>query len=157
MSTDTERNKATVRRFYEEVWARGNLDVADEVFADDYVRHDFRPGNPVPGPEGQKRIAADFRAAFPDLEFVVDFLIAEGDMVAGRWTARGTHSGPWAGVPPSGRHMEFSAINVFRFADGRVVEIWNHRDDLGLMQQIGAPVYAGAAPEAPEAPEPPSS
>jgi steroid delta-isomerase-like uncharacterized protein len=146
MSTEAERNKATVRRFYEEVWARGNLDVADEVFAGDYVRHDFRPGDPVPGPEGQKRIAADFRAAFPDLEFGIDFLLAEGDMVAGRWTARGTHSGAWAGVPATGRRMEFSAINVFRFQDGRVVEIWNHRDDLGLMQQIGGPVYAGAAP-----------
>jgi steroid delta-isomerase-like uncharacterized protein len=140
-----EENKALVRRFYEEVWARGNLDVADEVFAEEYARHDFRGGEPEPGPEGQKRIAADFRAAFPDLDWHVDFLIGEGDLVAGRWTATGTHTGPWAGVEPTGNPMRFSGINVFRFEDGKVAEIWNHRDDLGLMQQLGALVYAGAA------------
>jgi steroid delta-isomerase-like uncharacterized protein len=140
-----EGNKALVRRFYEEVWARGNLDVADEVFADDYVRHDLRAGDAAPGPEGQKQIAAAFREAFPDLAWDVDFVLAEGDFVAGRWTASGTHLGSWAGVEPTGRRMRFSGINVFRFASGKVVEIWNHRDDLGLMEQLGAPVYAGAA------------
>jgi steroid delta-isomerase-like uncharacterized protein len=139
-----EDNKARVRRFYDEVWARGNLDAADELFADDYERHDFRGGEPSPGPEGQKQIAAAFRTAFPDLTWDVDFVIAEGDLVAGRWTAAGTHLGPWAGVVPTGKSMRFSGINVFRFADGRVVELWNHRDDLGLMEQLGAPVHAGA-------------
>jgi steroid delta-isomerase-like uncharacterized protein len=143
MSEDA--NKALVRRFYEEVWGRGNLDVADEVFAGEYERHDFRGGEPEPGPEGQKRIAAAFRAAFPDLSWQIDFILAEGELVAGRWTATGTHLGTWAGIGPTGRAMRFSGINVFRFSDGRVVEIWNHRDDLGLMQQLGAPVYAGAA------------
>ena len=140
-----EANKALVRRFYEEVWGSGNYDVADEVFAPDYVRHDFRPGDPSPGPEGQKKIARDFRTAFPDLTFELELLFGEGDFVAGRWTATGTHTGRWAGVEPTGRTMRFSAANIFRFADGKVVEIWNHRDDLGLMQQLEAPVYAGAA------------
>jgi len=141
MSEDA--NKALVRRFYDEVWAHGNFDVADEVFADDYERHDFRAGNP-PGPEGQKQIAAAFREAFPDLTWEVDFILADGDFVVGRWTATGTHLASWAGVEPTGRSMQFSAINVFRFSDGKVVELWNHRDDLGLMQQLGAPVHAGA-------------
>ena len=143
MSEDA--NKALVRRFYEEAWAKGELSVADELFADDYVRHDLRAGDPTPGPEGQKEIAAAFRAAFPDLTWEIDFLLADGDFVVGRWTTTGTHLGPWAGVEPTGRPMRFSAINVFRFEDGKVVELWNHRDDLGLMQQLGAPVYAGAA------------
>jgi steroid delta-isomerase-like uncharacterized protein len=143
----TEANKALIRRFYEEVWHRGNLDVADEVFAPGYVRHDFRGSEPEPGPEGQKRIAADFRAAFPDLSFEIDFLLAEDDLVAGRWTATGTHLGSWADIAATGRTMRFSAVNVFRFADGKVVEIWNHRDDLGLMEQLGAAVYGGAAPK----------
>ena len=103
MSTDA--NKALVRRFYEEVWARGNLDVADEVFADEYLRHDFRGGEPEAGPAGQKQIAGAFRAAFPDLSWHIDFLIAEGDLVAGRWTASGTHQGSWAGTEPTGRTM----------------------------------------------------
>jgi steroid delta-isomerase-like uncharacterized protein len=139
-----EANKALVRRFYEEVWGSGNYDVADEVFAPDYVRHDLRAGDPLPGPEGQKQIARDFRTAFPDLVFDVELVFGEGDLVVGRWTASGTHTGPWAGVEPTGRTMRFSAANIFRFADGKVVEIWNHRDDLGLMHQLEAPVYAGA-------------
>jgi len=77
----TEQNKALIRRFYEEVWGKGNVDVADEVFAPDYVRHDLRLGNPLPGPAGQKQIATDFRAAFPDLHFTLELLVAEADMV----------------------------------------------------------------------------
>src|SRR5262249_58445694 len=71
-----EDNKALVRRFYDEVWARGNLDVADELFADEYERHDFRAGDPTPGAEGQKQIAAAFLAAFPDLTWDADFVMA---------------------------------------------------------------------------------
>jgi len=142
-----EANKELVRRFYEEVWNLGNLDVADEVFAPEYLRHDSRPSEPKPGPAGQKRIAADFRTAFPDLSFEVDLVLAEGELVAGRWTASGTHLGSWAGVEATGRRMRFSGLNVFRFSEGKVVEIWNHRDDLGLIEQLGAPVYAGAAPQ----------
>ncbi|HET7367005.1 MAG TPA: ester cyclase [Gaiella sp.] len=144
----SEDNKQLVRRFYEEVWSKGNLDVADEVFASDYVRHDLRPSNPAPGPEGQKQIASAFRAAFPDLRFDVEFVFAEGDYVAGRWTATGTHTGVWGDVEPTGRLVTFSAVNVFRFDEGRVAEIWNHRDDLGLQEQLGVSVHAGAPPRA---------
>jgi steroid delta-isomerase-like uncharacterized protein len=143
----TEENKALVRRFYEEVWDRGNSDFAFEVFAEDYVRHDLRPTEALPGPEGQKRIADDFRSAFPDLRVMVDLVIGEGDFVVGRWTATGTHSGSWGALEPTGRRATFSAVNIFRFDHGKVVEIWNHRDDLGLRDQLGAAIYAGARPE----------
>jgi steroid delta-isomerase-like uncharacterized protein len=143
----TEESKALVRRFYEEVWDRGNSNFAFEVFADDYARHDFRRTDTLPGPAGQKKIADDFRAAFPDLRVTVDLIIGEGDFVVGRWTATGTHSGPWGGIEPSGRRITFSAANIFRFEDGKVAEIWNHRDDLGLREQLGVAVYAGAQPE----------
>jgi len=142
----TAENKALARRFYEEVWVRGNTDVAFEVFADDYVRHDFRATDPVPGPAGQKKIADDFRAAFPDLAVTIDLIVGEDDFVVGRWTATGTHLGSWGGLEPTGRQITFSAANIFRFENGKVVEIWNHRDDLGLQEQLGAAVHAGAAP-----------
>ena len=138
-------NKALVRRFYEEVWVKGNLDAADDVFAENYVRHDFRTTDALPGPEGQKRIAADFRAAFPDLRFEIQLLIADDEYVVGRWTASGTNLGPWGSLEPTGRSITFSAANIFRFEGGEVVELWNHRDDLGLMEQLGAPIHAGAA------------
>ena len=127
--------KALIRRFYDEAWDGTNYDVCDEVFAEEYIRHDARGGKPAPGPEGKKHIAAAFRRAFPDLRFVV-----------GYWTATGTHLGAWAGVEPTGRSARFSGVNIFRFEDGKVAEIWNMRDDLGLSQQIGAQAYPGATP-----------
>lgn len=143
-----EDNKALVRRFYDEVWDRGNVEFAHEVFADDYVRHDLRATQAMPGAAGMAKIADDFRRAFPDARWHVDLLLGEDDLVAARWTATGTHSGPWGDVQPTGKSVSFSGINVFRFgSSGKVAELWNHRDDLGLMEQVGAPIYAGAAPK----------
>jgi steroid delta-isomerase-like uncharacterized protein len=145
-----EANKALVRRFYEEVWVRGNLDAADEVFADDYVRHDLRATQALPGAAGMAKIAADFRRAFPDARWRLDIVLGEDDLVAARWTATGTHTGAWGDTAPTGKAATFSGVNIYRFGpDGKVAEIWNHRDDLGLMEQLGAPVYAGAAPATP--------
>ncbi len=117
------------------------------MFADDYGRHDFRASDPVAGPAGQKQIADDFRTAFPDLRVTVDLIVGEEDFVVGRWTATGTHTGRWGDLEPTGRHVTFSAANIWRFEDGKAVEIWNHRDDLGLMEQLGVEVHAGARPE----------
>jgi len=139
-----EENKALIRRFCEEVWNLGHLNVVAEIFSENYVRHDLRPGNPMPGPEGQKRIAADFRAAFPDLQMTLDLIIAEDDMVMTRWTTQGTHTGQWGNIQPTGKRAVFSGVNIFRIQNGKVVELWNHRDDLGLIQQLGVPIYAGS-------------
>jgi predicted ester cyclase len=148
---DVEANKALVRRFYEEVWARGNVAFTQEVFADDYVRHDLRPTKAPPGAAGQAFIAEQFRRAFPDLQWRIDLVLGDGDFVAARWTASGTHSGGWGDIAPTGRRATFSGVNIFRFGDeGKVVEIWNHRDDFGLREQLGAPVFAGAQPQAEE-------
>jgi steroid delta-isomerase-like uncharacterized protein len=143
---DTEANKKLVLQFYAEVWARGNVAFAAEVFADDYIRHDLRPTAAAPGAAGQAQIAEQFRGAFPDLHWDIDLVLAENDLVAARWTASGTHAGSWGAVAPTGKQASFSGVNIFRFGeDGRVAEIWNHRDDLGLMEQLGVLVFAGAA------------
>ena len=139
-----EQNKELIRRFTEEVWNKGNLDVVYEIFAEDYVRHDLRPGNPPPGPAGQKRIAMDLRAAFPDLHSTVELVLAEGDFVVTRWTAEGTNTGQWGTIPATGKRARFSGVNIFRIVNGKVIELWNYRDDLGLMQQLGAPIHAGS-------------
>ena len=145
---DADANKQLVVRFYEEVWASGNVGFATEVFADDYARHDLRPTQAAPGAAGQARIAEQFRSAFPDLRWRVDLVLADGDLVAARWTASGTHTGRWGGLAPTGKRAEFSGVNIFRFGDhGKVTEIWNHRDDLGLIEQLGAAVFAGAPGE----------
>lgn len=142
---DPEANKRLVECFYDEVWARGNVGFAAQVFADAYIRHDLRATQAEPGPFGQAQIAQAFRRAFPDLRWRIDLLMGEGDLVAARWTASGTHMGPWASIAPTGRRAEFSGVNIFRFGSaGKVVEIWNHRDDLGLSEQLGVSVFAGA-------------
>jgi predicted ester cyclase len=85
-----------------------------------------------------------FRAAFPDLHFTLELLVAEADMVVGRWTATGTNTGLWGNIPPTGKIAKFSAVNIFRIANGKAVEIWNHQDDLGLLRQLDALIYAGS-------------
>ena len=140
-----EANKDLIRRFYEEAWAKGNVEVSHEVFHDDYVRHDLRQTPAERGPAGQAKIADDFRRAFPDVDWHVDLIIGEGDFVVGRWTATGTQTGTLGAVEPTDRRVTFSGVNIFRFDGDKVAEIWNHRDDLGLMSQLGAVVLAGAA------------
>ncbi len=131
-------NETRVRRFYEEVWNSGNFNVADEVFAEEYLRHDPRPMSPTAGPGWQKEGAKRFRDAFPDNRLELSFIISDEEMVAARWVITGTHEGKWAGVEPTRKKVKFSGINIFRFEKGKVVEVWNHRDDLSLMEQIGA-------------------
>ncbi len=139
-----EANIELIRHFSDEVWNTGNAAFAFQVFAENYVRHDLRPGNPNAGAAGRKQVADDFRAAFPDLKHETELLIGENDFVVARWTMRGTNTGPWGSVPPTNRAVVFSGVNIFRLENGRVVEIWNHRDDLGMREQLDAPVYAGS-------------
>jgi predicted ester cyclase len=114
-----EENKALVRRFYEQVWDRGNVEFAGEVFADDYLRHDLRPTAAAPGPQGQRQITAAFRAAFPDLRWHVDLLLAEGDLVAGRWTASGTNTVRGLESPPPASTQRSRASTSSAFGTAR--------------------------------------
>lgn len=132
----SEENKALIRRFVEEAFNEGNLDVADEVYAGSYTYHG--PGEPEERtPEGARRFVAVYRAAFPDLHTDVEDVISEGDTVAYRWTARGTHGGELMGVAPTGNAVTITGITVCRVSGGRVVEEWNNFDRLGMMQQLG--------------------
>ena len=117
-----EENKAIARRRSEELWGRGNLAVADEIVAPDYVRHD--PGAPFParGPEDVKRLVTMLRATLPDLEIVVEDVIAEEDKVVSRYTSVATDTEGFMGRPPTGKVIRTPAIQIFRFAGGRIVE-----------------------------------
>jgi len=133
----TEQNKATARRWSEDLWGRGNLAVADEIIAPDYVRHD--PGDPFParGPEDVKRIVTMLRTTLPDFKIEVEAIIAEGDMVVSRYTATATDTKGYMGMPSTGKTIRTSAIQIFRFANGKIVESWAARDDLGTLRQLG--------------------
>jgi len=132
----TEAFKAKLRRLDDEVFNKGNMSMIDEVVSTDFVNHDPFPGEPA-GREGFKQSATAMRAAFPDLHFTNEQMIAEGDMVAHRYTMHGTHTGSFLGLPPTGRAITMRGIDLLRFVDGKVVDRWARTDDLGLMQQLG--------------------
>ena len=132
-----EENKALARRAVEELFNRGNLEAADELFAPHYILHDPASPEEVRGPEGFKRFVGIFRTAFPDLHVTIEEQIAEGDMMVTRYTVRGTHTGELMGLPPSGKRVTVVGVGVSRASGGKFVETWDHYDALGLMRQIG--------------------
>jgi steroid delta-isomerase-like uncharacterized protein len=136
MST-IDQNKATARRWSEDLWGRGNLAVADEIVAADYLRHD--PGDPFParGPADVKRIVTMLRTMLPDLQIHVEAVVAEGDLVVSRYSTTATDTVGYMGKPATGKVIHATAMQMFRFADGRIVESWAVRDDLGVLRQLG--------------------
>ena len=131
-----EENKTTVCRFYDEVFNKGNLDVVDDVFSPDYVIGDLPPDK-SPGREGIKQTALTYRNAYPDLHFTILDTVAEEDKVAVRFLATGTHKGLFYGIEPTNKQVEIKCISMYRFEDGKIVEGWARRDDLGMFQQLG--------------------
>jgi steroid delta-isomerase-like uncharacterized protein len=135
----SEQNKAVVRRFVDEVWNRGNLDVIDEIVAADYVDHS--PGTPPGMTQGRaavRQFAVMFREAFPDVRGEIEELLAEGTYAVVRWTARATHQGEFLGVPASSRQVTVTGTSIYRLVGAQIAEEWTHADMLGLLQQIGA-------------------
>ncbi len=141
------QNRTIAQRFNEDVWGRGDEAVLEELLASDFVDHGALPGQ-SPDREGHKRILAAFRSAFPDLNVTTEDIVAEGEKVVSRWSARGTHQGELMGVPPSGNEVTFTGIDVLRIAEGKVVERWAEGNDLEVMQQIGAIPAPGQSEEA---------
>jgi len=132
----TEANKASNRRFYEEVINQKQLAVVDEVAGDNYLSHDFPPGLP-PGREGLKVFISVFHAAFPDGHLTIDQMIAEGDTVATRLTFHGTHTGEFQGIAPTGKKVTIPAMDMARFESGKLVEHWGGPNQMSLLQQLG--------------------
>ena len=133
-----EENKALVRRWFEDLFNEGNLDVADEIIAPDQLDHDpTLPDLPI-GPEGQKQLVNLYRSAFPDARITIEEQVAEGDTVVTRWSGRGTHQGELMGVAPTGKQVTITGIVINHISEGKIVESWTNYDALGMLQQIGA-------------------
>lgn len=129
-------NKALVERWFDEVWNKGRVDAIDEMMAPDALVHGLGPD--MVGPAAFKSFHAAFRTAFPDVRVQVDEMIAEGDRVAYRLTACGTHQGEGLGFPATNCRCSFVAMGSARIAGGRIVEGWNLIDELGMRTQLGA-------------------
>ena len=134
----SETNKTVSRRFFEEIFSKGNLAVADEIIAKDHVNSGpgSLPGLPT-GPEGTKQLVTIYRNAFPDIRFTIDEQIAEGDKVMTRWSAHGTHGGELAGIPATGKTSTVTGIVVDRLVNGMIAESWAIFDQFGMMQKLG--------------------
>jgi predicted ester cyclase len=133
----TEKNKAVVRRFVEEFKNRANHDIVYELFTPDFIHHLKLPGIPQ-NREGTRMLGKGVVAAFPDVHATIEELIAEGDRVVERTSARATSKGVFNGIPPTGKPVAWTEIHIYRFKDGKIAEHWGEIDFLGLMGQLGA-------------------
>jgi steroid delta-isomerase-like uncharacterized protein len=139
----TTSGEQTVRRIYDECLNGGRQDVLPELVADDYVGPQGDRG-----PVGFGQTIAALRAGFPDIRFTVEDMVASGDRVAVRWSWRGTHTGPFRGLTPSGKAVTDTGMAFYRLKDGKVVRAWVETDRLGVLQQVGAIPSDVGAPRA---------
>jgi steroid delta-isomerase-like uncharacterized protein len=132
----SEQNKALVRRLFVDDISAGDATVAAEIIHPDFVDHTNPPGMQH-GLEGHNAIVALFKASFPDMQWQIKEMVAEGDRVVARTTMEATYAGDFIGIPPTGKHVSVDGIHILRIADGRIAEHWGNNDDLGLMRQLG--------------------
>ena len=141
-----EENKALLRSVRDEVYGQGRLDSIEEFVLDDVIAHE--PDQDVRGIGEFKRYLAIYLAAFPDTSVTVEDVIAEGDKVVSRYTARGTHTGATEEYgPPTGKQIVIEGITLYHFKAGMLAELWDFYDSLVVMQQLG--LVPGAASPSP--------
>jgi steroid delta-isomerase-like uncharacterized protein len=131
----SEQNKMLARRWFEDLFSRGDLDAANEIISADFVDHLTHEDER--GLEELKHYVTIYRAAFPDIQDTVEDVVAEGDKVVVRWMSRGTHEGEFMGVAPTGRHVTFTGMRLFRIAENKIAESWVNIDERGLQEQLG--------------------
>ena len=131
-----EVNKQVVRRVYEEVINQENHAVIDTIYAPDLVLHDPFMGE-AHGVEAFKQLLGMFDAAFPHHRVSIEDITAEGDMVYVLHTHTAKHTGPFMGMPPTGKDIVVNGVEVFRMSNGKIAEFWRKDDDAGMLMQLG--------------------
>jgi steroid delta-isomerase-like uncharacterized protein len=131
----SQQTKTLARRWFDDLFSRGDLDAANEILSADFIDH--LPREEERGLEELKHYVTIYRSAFPDIQDTVEEVVAEGDKVVVRWTSRGTHQGEFMGVAPTGRQVTFTGMRLFRIAENKMVESWVNIDERGLQEQLG--------------------
>lgn len=131
----TEENKEIVRRFFALGPSQGDMNAAKELLAPDFTLHVPLPA--APGVQGISDVVTACRAAFEHLNVTMEDMVAEGDRVAARFTARGVHMGAFMGLPPTGKSIIMTGVEIFRIENGKIAELWGEANLLGLMGQLG--------------------
>ena len=134
----TKANKAVAQQLFEDVSNQGNLEAIDDIVAEHVLGHDATSSKPKRGSESYRQVAILFQTAFPDAEYRLHDLIAEGDKVVTRWAVQCTHRGTFMGVPPTQKQLRMNGIIIYRLEDQKIVEYWGNCDIHGLMQQLEA-------------------
>lgn len=142
----SNQNKALIHRLIDEVWNQRKLDLLDQLVAPDAFIHSPIVPDLRRGPEGAKEYVRLFCAAFPDLHVTTDDMVAEGDKVALRWSARGTHQGRLLGIEPTGKQMTITGQVLYQIAAGQIKDDWINADALGMLQQLGVIPSFGQEP-----------
>ena len=128
--------KAKIRRVIKGAWNNGNIDVLDELYDPDFVRH-RPPFGEYTGLETHKKRVKLILDAYPDHKTIIHDIFIDGDMAAVRYTWEGTHSGSGLSLPPTGKRVQVEGCDVYRFVDGKIVDEWVHEGFLSLFQQLG--------------------
>jgi steroid delta-isomerase-like uncharacterized protein len=131
-----DANMQVVRRFFDVGPSKGDLQAADALLVPEFSLHTPLPTR-GPGIEAMNNVITTCRAAFHDLHLTIDDMMADGDRVACRFTARGVHNGEFMGLPPTGKRIEMTGIEIFRLRDGRIAELWGEANLMGLMRELG--------------------
>ena len=145
-AVDENENKALVRRFFEVGPSRGDLRAARELLANDFALHVPLPCSP--GVQGIIEVISACRAAFEHLDVTVEDMVAEGDRVAARFTARGIHRGDFMGLTATERSITMTGIEIFRIENGSIAELWGEANLVGLMGQLGILPSSGGQEQA---------
>lgn len=133
VGSSPQARKQRIALLFEEIITNGKLELADEIFANDF----YWPQFDLRGPDGVRSWVVAFRTAFPDISDMVQEQVAEGDVVVTRVECIGTQLGPFRGLPPSGKRATFTAVGIDRFRGDKVVERSAHFDIVDLMRQLG--------------------
>lgn len=132
------QNIERLHRLFDGVWNGEDPAVVADLVSEEYVIHDRELAQQLRGPELYRTLASMTRNGFSDMTITIEDSVAAGDRVALRWTMTGTHDGSVFGLEPTGKRIEYSAIEIDRFEDGLLAESWVQADMLGLMEQLGA-------------------
>jgi predicted ester cyclase len=140
-----EQNRATLLEFFDQAWIKGDLSAYERFVAPDQVLHLAGYPEPFRGRDAALEWARTYHSAFPEIHFTIEATMAEGDLVALRWSSTQAQRGPYLGIAPLGTEVRMTALAMYRFADGKIVEVWIMFDPLNVMNQLGV-IPAGEFP-----------
>ena len=134
---DNEKEMKALADKYLELWNEGNLSLCDEILSPEFVRHTVDVYEDIIGIEAFKEYVTSMRTSYPDFNATLDELIIKGDNIVARWTVTGTNTGPYGELPPTGKNVKYSGVNISDVVDGKLIEEWVYFNQAAMLNQLG--------------------